>query len=83
MFTGLKTEISFLTGFPLQRGTTRTVFAKSGKRLCSILELIDFNKSGIKKLTASFVSFGEMASIPLAFLELHPCVFFVSISLTK
>ena len=36
-----KFEISFLLGFPLSSGTTRAVFVKSGKILCSVLELID------------------------------------------
>ena len=41
MLTGRKFEISVLLGFPLLGGTTRAVFAKSGKMLCSILKLID------------------------------------------
>ena len=41
MLTGRKFETLFLLGFPLSSGTTRVVFAKSGKMLCSILELID------------------------------------------
>ena len=39
--TGRKFEISFLLGFPLSSGTTRGVFDKSGKMLCSILESVD------------------------------------------
>ena len=76
MLRGLKTEISFLIGFLSSRGTTKTVFAKSGKILCSILELINLVKNGFKKSTASFVSFGGMVSIPSAFLELYPSVSF-------
>ena len=76
MLRGLKTEISLLIGFLSSRGTTKTVFAKSGKILCSILELINLVKNGFKKSTASFVSFGGMVSIPSAFLELYPSVSF-------
>ena len=82
--TGRKFAISFLLGFPLSSGTTRAVFAKSGKMLCSILELIDLVKSGVKKFSATFISFGGMVSIPVAFLGFNPCIsFFISISFTK
>ena len=84
MLTGRKFAISFLLGFPLSSGTTRAVFAKSGKMLCSILELIDLVKSGVKKSTAIFINFGEMVSILTAFLGFNPCKsFFISISFTK
>ena len=72
MLTGRKFVISFLLGFPLSRGTTRAVFAKSGKMLCSILELTDLVKSGIKKFTATFISFGGIVSILVALLEFNP-----------
>ena len=84
MFTGRKFAISFLLGFPLSSGTTRAVFAKSGKMLCSILELIDLVKSRVKKFLATFISFGGMVSIPVAFPGYNPCIsFFISISFTK
>ena len=84
MLAGRKFEVSFLLGFPLSSGTTRTVFAKSGKILCSILELIDLVKSGVKKCMATFISFGEMVFVPVAFLEFNSCIsFFISISFTK
>ena len=67
MRTGRKFKISFLLGFPLSSGTTRAVFAKSGIMLCSILELIDLFKSGVKKSAATFISFGGIVSIPVAF----------------
>ena len=70
MLTGQKFEISFLLGFPLSSGTTRAVFAKSGKTLYSILELIDLVKSGVKKSTATFISFRGMVSIPAAFFRI-------------
>ena len=83
MLTGRKFAISFLLGFPLSSETTRAVFAKSGKMLCSILELIDLVKSGAKNSTATFISFGGMVSIPVAFLGFNPCIsFFISISYT-
>ena len=62
MLTGRKFAILFLLGFPLSSGTARAVFAKSGKMLCSILELIDLVKRGVKKSTATFTSFGGMNS---------------------
>ena len=80
MLTGRKFAISFLLGFPLSSGTTRAVFAKSGKMLCSILELIDLVESGVKKSMATFISLGRMVSILVVFLELS---FFISISFTK
>ena len=84
MLTGRKFEISFLLGFPLTSGTTRMVFAKAGKMLCSILELIDLVKSAAKKSTSTFISFGEIVSIPVAFLEFNPCIgFFISTLFTK
>ena len=84
MFTGQNFAISFLLGFPLSSGTTRAVFAKSGKMLCSILELIDLVKTGVKNSTATFISFGGMVPIPVAFLAFNPCIsFFISISFTK
>ena len=85
MITGRKFEISFLLGFLLSSGTTRAVFAKSGKILCSALELIDLAESGVKKSIAIFISFGAIVSIPVAFLEFNPCIsfFFISISFTK
>ena len=54
MLTGQKLEISVLLGFCLLRGTTRVVFDKLKKIMCSILDLIDLVKSGVKKSTASF-----------------------------
>ena len=84
MLTGRKFTISFLSGFPLSSGTSRAVFAKSGKMLCSIIELIDLVKSGVKKLLATFISFGGMVSIPVAFQGHNPCIsFFISTSFTK
>ena len=76
MLIGRKFEISFLLGFPLSSRSTRVVFAKSGKMLCSILELIDLVKIGVKISTATFTSFGEILSIPVAFLECNPSVSF-------
>ena len=82
MLTGRKFAISFLLGFPLSSGTTRAVFAKSGKMVCSILELIDSVKRGVKKSTTTFISFWGMVSIPVAFLEFNPSIsFFISIHL--
>ena len=78
MLTGRKFAIPFLLGFPLSSGTTRAVFAKSAKILCSILELIDLVKSGVKKFTATFISFVGMVSITVGFLEFNQ-----SISFTK
>ena len=84
MLTGRKFVIPFLLGFPLSSGTTRVVFAKSGKMLCSILELIDLVKSGVKNSMATLISFGGMVSIPVAFLGFNPCIsFFILISFTK
>ena len=84
MFTGQKFEISFSLDFPLSIGKTRVVFAKSGKILCSILELVDLVKSEVKKSTATFISLGGIVSIPVAFLEFNDCAnFFISISFTK
>ena len=57
MLTGRKFAISFLLRFPLSNGTTRALFAKSGKMLCSILELIDLVKSGVKKIFGYFYQF--------------------------
>ena len=52
--------------------------------LCSILELIDLVKSGVKTFAATFISFGEVVPIPAAFLEFKPCIaFFISISFTE
>ena len=76
MFTGRKFAISFLLGFPLSSVTTRAVFAKYGKILCSILELIDLVKSGEKNLLAVFISFGGIVSIPVAFLGFNSCISF-------
>ena len=76
MLTGQKFEISFLLGFPLSSGATRAIFAKSGKMLCPILELIDLIKSGVKKSTAAFISFWGIVSIPVAFVEFKPCISF-------
>ena len=45
------------------------VFAKSGEIFCSILELIDLDKSEVKKSTVTFISFGVIVSIPVAFLK--------------
>ena len=45
MLTGQKFEISVLLDFCLSRGTTKVVFDKSEKILCSILDLIDLVKS--------------------------------------
>ena len=67
MLTGRTFAISFLLGFPLSSGTTGTVFTKSGKMFYSILELIHLIGSGVKKSTATFISFGGMVSIPVAF----------------
>ena len=72
MLTGRKFETSFLLGFPLSSGTTRAAFAKSGKMLCSILELIELVKSGVKKSTTTFISFGGIVSFPVASLEFNP-----------
>ena len=72
--TGRKFAISFLLGFPLSSGTTRSVFAKSGKMLCSVRELINLVKSGVKKSTATFISLGGMVSIPVTFLEFNPYI---------
>ena len=47
-----------------------------GKTLCFILELIDLVKSGAKNSTATFMSFGGMVSIPVAFLGSNPCISF-------
>ena len=41
ILSGRKFEIQFILGFPLSSGKTKAAFAKSGKMLCSILELID------------------------------------------
>ena len=76
MLTGRKFTISFLLGFPLSSETTRAVFAKSGKILCFILELIDLVKSGVKNSTATFISFGGMVSIPVTFLGSNLCISF-------
>ena len=67
MLTGRTFAISFLLGFPLSSGATGTVFTKSGKMFYSILELIHLIRSGVKKSTATFISFGGMVSIPVAF----------------
>ena len=67
---------SILLGFPLDSGTTRAV-AKSRKMLCSILELIDLVKSGVKKPTAPFKCFGEIVSISVAFLQFNPWISFL------
>ena len=37
MLTGRKFEILFLLGFPLSSGTTRAIFAKSGKVLGKLM----------------------------------------------
>ena len=42
--------------------------------LCSILELIDLVKSGVKKSTAPFISFARIVPIPVAFLEFNLCM---------
>ena len=47
MLTDREFPISFLLGFALSSEPTRAVFAKSGRMLCSILELIDLVKSGV------------------------------------
>ena len=60
----------------MPRGTTRAVFAKLGKMLSSIIELIDLVKSGVKKSPATFISFRGIVSIPVPFLEFHPCISF-------
>ena len=84
MLTGRKFEVSFLLGFPLSSRTTRVAFAKSGKMLCSILELIDLVKIRVKKSTSTFISFGKMVSIPVAFLEFNSFIsFYIPISFTK
>ena len=44
--------------------------------LCSVLELIDLVKSGVKKSIAIFISFGAVVSILVAFLEFNPCISF-------
>ena len=76
MLTGRKFEVSFLLGFHISSGTTRVAFNKSGKMLCSILELIDLVKIGVKKSMATFISFGKMVSIPVAFLEFNSYISF-------
>ena len=65
-----------LLHYILSSGTTRAIFAKSGKMLCSIPELIDLVKSGVKNSTATFISFWGMVSIPVAFLGFNPCISF-------
>ena len=81
MLTYRKFAIPFLLGFPLSSGT-RAVFAKS-RKMCSILELIDLVKSGVKNSMATLISFGGMVSIPVAFLGFNPCISFILISFTK
>ena len=66
--TGLKLEISFLSGLPLSNGTTVATFAFSGNTLFSILEFMAVVSIGAKKLDAILMSSGGMASIPTAFL---------------
>ena len=84
MLTGQKFENWFLSGFPISTEATRAVFAKLGKMLCYILKLIDLVESVVKKSTGTFISFGGMVSLPVAFLEFCPCIsFFILISLTK
>ena len=62
----------------------RMVFAESGKMLCSILELIDLVKSGVKKILGYFYQFLGIVSIPVTFLEFNLCVsFFISIPFTN
>ena len=56
MIAGRKFEI-FLSEFSLSSGTTRAVLANSEKMLCSILELIDLVKSGVKKIFGYFYQF--------------------------
>ena len=75
MLTDRKFRTLFLLDFPLSSGTTGTVFAKSRKVLCFILELIDLVKSGVKKSTSIFISFGRIAPIPVV-LEFNPCISF-------
>ena len=65
-----------LLDFPLSSGTTRAVFTKSGKVLCSILELIDLVKCGVTKTIATSISFERMVSISVAFLKFNPCISF-------
>ena len=59
MLTGQKFAISFLLGFPLASGTTRTIFGKSRKMLRSMLELINFVKSGVKNSRLLLSVLGE------------------------
>ena len=59
ILTALKLEVSFLSGFPLSRETPRAVWFESDKMFCSILELINLPKSGVKKSTASFIVSSE------------------------
>ena len=42
--------------------------------LCPVPELIDLVKSGFKRSTSTFISFGGIVSIPVAFLEFNPCI---------
>ena len=76
MLTERKFKTLLLLGFLLSSGTTGAIFAKSGKVLCFILELIDLVKSGVKKSTSIFISFGRIAPIPIVVLEFNPCISF-------
>ena len=52
--------------------------------LCSILELIDLVKSGVKKSAAPFISFARIVPIPVAYLEFNLCMScFILVSFTK
>ena len=72
MLTGQKFENWFLSGFPISTEATRAVFAKLGKMLCYILKLIDLVESVVKKSTGTFISFGGMVSLPVAFFGILP-----------
>ena len=65
--TGLKSEISFLSGFPLSNGTTVEVFALFGNTLFSILEFMAVVSIGGKKLDAILMSLGKIVSITTTF----------------
>ena len=66
--TGLKLEMSFLSGLPLSNGTAVATFAFSGKTLFSILELMAVVSIAAKQLDVILMSLGGMVSIPTAFL---------------
>ena len=66
--TGLKLEISFLSGLPLPNGTTVATFAFSGKTLLFTLKFMAVVSIGAEKLDAILMNLGEIVSIPTTFL---------------